>query len=170
MMRAVPFDMVDRGLDIVDDFDGNYGVEVLGTPIFFGYRFDPFVDGQCRLVAADFAAGRDEHFNQRLELAASAGAVDQERFGGTADAGTPHFRIEHDFLGHLEGGRLVDVDMADTFEVREYRHACFRLHPRHEVFAAPRHDHVDIAVEAGQHEAHRRAVTSRHKLDRRLRQ
>src|SRR4029079_1936479 len=158
MMRTITFYVVDRALDVVDDFDGNYGVEILGAPIVFGCRLHPLVDRQRRLVAADFASGSDKHFNQWLELAARSGAVDEERFGRAADAGAPHFRVEHDFLGHIERSCLVNKDVADTFEVREYRHARFRLHPRHETFAAPGHDHVNIAVETGEHEADGRAV------------
>ena len=51
-------------------------------------------------------------------------------------------------LGHVERGRLVDIDMADAFQMREHRHPRFRLHARDQAFAAARHDDVDIAVEA----------------------
>src|SRR4029079_15610139 len=108
-MRPVPVDVVDRSLDIVDDFDGNYGVEVLAAPIVVSCRLDPFVDGTRRVVAANVAAGRDEHFNQRLKLAAGTGTVDQERFGGPADAGTPHFRNKQQFLGTFERGSSVYI-------------------------------------------------------------
>ena len=59
-----------------------------------------------------------------------------------------------------------DVDVADAVEMREDRHARLVLHARHEALAAARHDHVDVAVEARQHRADRRAVAGRHKVDR----
>ncbi len=30
------------------------------------------------------------------------GAVDQQSFGGSADAGAAHFGVEHDLFGHVE--------------------------------------------------------------------
>ena len=63
-----------------------------------------------------------------------------------------------------------DIDMADALEMREDRHPRLLLHARDEALAAARHDHVDIAVEARQHGADRRAVAGRHELDRVRRQ
>ena len=63
---------------------------------------------------------------------------------------------------------LVDIDMADAFEMREHRHARFLLHARDEALAAARHDHVDCAVKPVEHHAHRRAIGGRHELDRRF--
>ena len=45
-------------------------------------------------------------------------------------------------------GGLVDIDVADAFEMREHRHARLGLHARDQALAAARHDHVDRAVEA----------------------
>ena len=71
-------------------------------------------------------------------------------------------------LRHVELGRLVDVDVADAFEMREHRHPRLRLHARDQALAAARHDDVDRAVEARQHHADRGAVARRHQLDRGL--
>ena len=60
--------------------------------------------------------------------------------------------------------------MTNAFEVREYRHASLRLNPRHQTFAASRHDDVDIAIEPCQHLADGGAVAGRHELDGGLRQ
>ena len=56
--------------------------------------------------------------------------------------------------------------MADAFEMREDRNPRFVLHARDQTFSAARHDHIDIAAEAGQHLADRRAVANGHQLDR----
>jgi len=96
------------------------------------------------------------------------GRVDQQRFGRAANAGAPHFRIEHDVARHIEIGVTVDIDVADAFEMGEDRHARLVLHAGNEALAAARHDHVEIAVEPAQHFADGGAVGNRHQLDRRL--
>ena len=93
-------------------------------------------------------------------------AVDQQRLGRAADAGAPHLGVEHDRLRHVELGRLVHVDVANAFEMREHRHARLRLHARDQALAAARHDDVDGAVEPGEHHPDRGAVARRHQLDR----
>ncbi len=105
-----------------------------------------------------------------LRCVAAQRAIDQQGFRCAADAGAPHFGVENDFLGHVERGRPVDEDVADTFKVREYRHPRFCLNARDQAFAAARHDDVDVAVEAGEHQADGRAVAGRDELNRRFRQ
>ena len=68
-------------------------------------------------------------------------------------------------LRHLQVGAAVDVGVADAFQVREHRHARLLLHARHQALAAARHDHVDGAVEALQHQPHGLAVGGGHELD-----
>ena len=97
-------------------------------------------------------------------------AIDQQRLGGAADAGAAHLGVEHDRLRHVERRGLVDIDVADAFEMREHRHPRFLLHARDQALAAARHDHVDGAVEAGEHHPDRGAVARRHQLDRVRRQ
>ena len=92
------------------------------------------------------------------------GAVDQQRLGRAADAGAAHLRVQHDLLRHREVGGLVDIDVHDAFEMREHRHARLGLHTGDQALAAARHDHVDIAVEPGEHQADGGAVARRHQL------
>ena len=63
-------------------------------------------------------------------------------------------------------GGLVDIDVADAFEMREHRHARLLLHARDQALAAARHDDVDAAVEAFEHHADGGAVARRHQRDR----
>ena len=65
---------------------------------------------------------------------------------------------------------MIDIDVVDAFEMREYRHARFGLDARDQALAAARHDHIDGAVQSAQQQAHRGAVTGRHQRDRSLRQ
>ena len=53
-------------------------------------------------------------------------------------------------------------------EVGEDRHPRLRLDAGDEARPAARHDHVEVAVEAGEHGAHGGAVARRHQADRRL--
>jgi hypothetical protein len=96
----------------------------------------------------------------------SAIAVDQQAFGGAADAGAPGLGVQHHAarLGGIGGG--IDIDVADAFEMGEYRHPGLGLHQPDQPLAAARHDHVDMFVHA-QHGGHRGAVARGHQLDRR---
>src|SRR5215472_16773811 len=100
MMRAIALDMRDRGIDAIDHPGGENGVEIFGAPVLLGRRLDAPIHRLHRGVATDLAAGIEQHGNQRPEQFAGAGAIDQQRLGGAADAGAAHFGVEHDRLGH----------------------------------------------------------------------
>ena len=117
-------------------------------------------------IAAHLAAGVEQHVDQRLQMRRRRRAIDQQGLGRAADAGAAHLGVQHDGLGHVERGRLVDIDVADAFEMREHRHARFGLHARDQALAAARHDDVDGAVEPCEHHADRGAVARRHQRDR----
>ena len=125
----------------------------------------PAIDGLDRGIAANLAAGVEQHGHQRLEELCGAGAIDQQSLGRAAYAGAAHLGIEHDRFGHAELGLAVDIDMADAFEVSEHRHARLGLHPADQILAAARHDHVDGAIEAGQHHADRFTIAGRDERD-----
>ena len=55
--------------------------------------------------------------------------------------------------------------MHDAFQMREHRNARFMLHARDKAFAAARHDHVYVSVQARKHGAHGGAVVGRHERD-----
>ena len=93
------------------------------------------------------------------------GAVDKQCFRGAADAGAAQLCVAHDGSGHVEIGGAIDIDVHDAFEMREDRHARFVLHARHEALATPRHDDVEITLQAFQQFADGGAVAHRHALD-----
>ena len=97
-------------------------------------------------------------------------AVDQDRLGRAADTRAPHLGIDDDGARLREIGFLVDIDVADAFEMREHRHARFLLHACDEAFAAARNDEVDSAVEAFEHLADGRAIRRADQLDGSFRQ
>ena len=60
--------------------------------------------------------------------------------------------------------------MANAFKVSEDGHARLSLHAADQTFAAARYDHVDGAIEPGEHHAHGLAFAGRNQRDRGLRQ
>ena len=166
MMRAIAFDMRDRGVDAIDHPRGDNGIQIFGAPILLGRGFDAPVHRLHRRVAADLAAGVEQHGDQRLEQPVAASAIDQQRLGGAAYAGAAHFGVEHDRLRHRELGLGIDVDVANAFEMREHRHPRFGLHAANQIFPAARHDDIDSPIEARKHHPDRLAVASGNQRDR----
>ena len=121
-------------------------------------------------IASYFAACLDQHLDQCFEDERRRSAIHEQGLSRAANAGPAHLGVEHDLLRHGEVGRRVHVDMADAFEMGEDRHPRLFLHARHEALAAARHDDVDSAAEAAEHQPDRLPVDGRHELDRRFRQ
>ena len=92
-------------------------------------------------------------------------AVDQQRLGRSANAGAAHFGVQHQRARFGEIGLRVHIGVADAFEMREHRHARFRLHARDQTSAAARHDQIDGAGEPGENHAHRGAIDRRDHLN-----
>ena len=87
VVRTVIMNMRDRFVDAVDD---------LAAMVASSYSVSQsaaaagFTRGSVRCTAsspAHLAAGVDQHLDQRLEGGRCTGAVDQQGFGGAADAG-----------------------------------------------------------------------------------
>ena len=93
------------------------------------------------------------------------GPVDENGFGRAAHTGAPHLGVEHDRFRHGERCGLVDIDMADAFEMAEDRHAGFLLDAGDEALAAARHDEIDGALEPAKQETDGIAIHGRHHLD-----
>src|SRR5665213_390108 len=144
VVRTVVVNMRDRFVEPVDDFGGDDCILVFGIPVFVGSRLHPDIGALHGGVAAYLATGIDQHLDQRLEMGCSPGAIDQQSFGGAADPGTPHLGVQHDRLRHFELGGMIDIDVVDALQMREYRHPRFGLDAGHQALAAARHD--DVAV------------------------
>ena len=162
--------MRDRLVDAVDHLGGDDRVLIFGVPVFVGGGLHP---ASARCTAASPRTSQPASISistSGLRLRRRAGAIDQQGLGGAADAGAAHLGVQHDRLGHLEIGGVIDIDVVDAFEMREHRHARFGLDARDQALAAARHDHVDAAVQSGQQQADRGAVARRHQRDRGFRQ
>ena len=79
------------------------------------------------------------------------GFVEQQCFGGAANAGAAHLGVDHHFLGHGWVRCFVNIDVADAFKVTENRDAGFVLNPGNQTFAAAWNDDVDGATQTFEH-------------------
>src|SRR5437588_7171250 len=93
VVRTVVMNMRDRLIDAVDNSSRDDGIFIFGVPVFLGGGLHPAISALHGLVAAHLATGIDQHFDQRLEAPCSAGAIDKQGLGRTADAGTTHFGV-----------------------------------------------------------------------------
>ena len=96
-------------------------------------------------------------------------AIDQQALRRPANSRAPGLRVHHDAPRLFDVSRLVDVDVADAFEMGEDRHPRLCLHAAHQPLAAARNDHVHI-IRRRQHRADKGAVPRRRDLDRIFRQ
>ena len=158
--------MIDGATDAIDDSNGDDRVEIFGTPVLIGRCLEAWNDAEHCGRGSDFATGLRQRFDQRLQMGGDCRTVDQQGFGRAADAGPPHLGVDDNLLRHVEIGRAVDIDMAQTLEMGEDRHAGFLLDARNEAFAATRNDHVDRSIEPGKKRTHGGAIGGRHELDR----
>ena len=94
----------------------------------------------------------------------------QERLGRAADARAPHLGVDDDLERLVEIRRAVDVDMHNSLEMGEHRHARLALNPLDQALSAARHDHVKRAAKALQHLADGFARGEGGARNRRLRQ
>ena len=65
----------------------------------------------------------------RRQIRRRDGAVDEQGFGRTADAGAPHLGVEHDAPGFVHVGGTIDVGVAQPFEMGDNRDAALALYP-----------------------------------------
>ncbi len=96
-------------------------------------------------IPVDESVSAEPHTPVRRSLALTAMRLAISRFGG-----------------------LVDIDVADALQMREHRHARFLLHTLDEALAPARHDDVDRAIEASEHQANGLAIGDGHDLDARF--
>jgi hypothetical protein len=164
--RSVALDMSHCGREIIHDLHSNDRIKILGGPILLGGWLRTFVYGHRRRVAADLAAGVNQHGNEGFQVGSHAGAIDKQGLRRAAHARPPHFGVQDNSLGHLERGRAMDENVTNALKVREYRHARFRLDASHQALSATGHNDIDVSIQTLQHQANCRPVPGRDKLYR----
>ena len=171
VVRAVMLDVRDRAVDAVDHLGGDdrrRDIRSTSPPRSPASRAD-----RPRCVASSPRTSQPASSSMATSGLRCVDAAARSTSSVSAAPQTPVRRIlalsTIDFA-MSSVGRLVDIDVADAFEMREHRHARLRLHAGDETLAAARHDHVDGAVETREHQPDGGAVARRHELDRGVRQ
>lgn len=150
VVRAVLFDVAERGVERVDDADGEDQAGVLGVPFVVGDEIDGD-GGQKRLgagVAANLHGFLFECVDERRQDGGGNGCVDQYGFDRVADGGVLGLAVDDNAVDDVGIGGLVDVDVTDTVGVAENRDECVALDVLHEGVGAARNDQVDEVVHA----------------------
>ncbi len=165
VVRGIVLDMGDGFVHIGNDFHGNDRVFIFGAPVLFGGRpgrGDHLADG---VVAADFAALFDQRVDDGLEVGRDDFLVDEQGFGGAADAGAAHLGVGDHADSDIEIGAFVDIDVDQPFEMGKDRDAGLGLDAAHQALAAAGDDNVDGATKALEHFSHGRSICRWDDLD-----
>ena len=170
VVGAVSLDMVDRRVETVDDADRDDRVEIFRAPVLFARRRHPRIGLTRRRIAAHGAAGLDQRVDQLPQQERGDRAMHEQGFGCAADPGSPHLGVDDDPQRLVEIHGTIDVDMHDAFEMGEHRHPRLTLNALDQALSSARHDHVERAVEALKHLAHRLAGGEGRACNRSLRQ
>ena len=138
-------DMGECSLNPIDDGDGEDGVQPFGIEVARGRRVHARHDGAGARVGAEAAAGGGEVGGEQGQQGRRDGGVDQQGFGGAADAGAAQLGVGEHGAGHRRVGGGVDIGVAQPLGMGEHGDAGFGLHPFDQGFAAARDDEVDLA-------------------------
>ena len=146
MLAAVAGDVGQRAVHPIHHGDGQGGVEPFGAEVGLGRRGQVRQDGAGAGVGAEAAAQGGEVRDQQGQQGGGAGGVDQQRFGGAADAGAAHLGVGEHGAGHGRVGGGVDVGVAQALGMGEDGHAGVALHPVHQGAPAAGDHEVDQAA------------------------
>ena len=169
MRGTVVVDVINGLLQAIHDADIEDVIVVFGEPVLLGCRLQ--VAG-CRLENfARRAVGAELHLFLREaavddgEKFFGHGLINEEGFHRVANGRPLTLGVDHDFLGHLQVGLGLDIDMADTFVVFEDRNFRALGDGANEALATARHAEVDVLPQREQF-PDGFAVGRRHNLDR----
>ena len=118
VLRSVARDVGDRLVEAVDGFHRDDGIEKFAAIVVGDGGLDARIDGDGRGVATDLAAGIEQRLDERRQEVRVRTTIDEQAFGGAADAGPPQLAVEDERNGDIEVGAAVDVGVAYAFEVR----------------------------------------------------
>jgi hypothetical protein len=165
---AVPADVPDGVVEVVDDADGQDQIEIFRVPVRLGGRGG--LRDQCAraLAATQLHPRIDEPTRHGGEEPRSHLAMDEQRLERVAHARSLGLGIQREADRHVEVGRGVHEEMDEPLVVLEHGHARCLVDPAHEVLASARDDEVDESVQL-QERAHGGAVGRVDELDRRRR-
>ena len=162
VVRSMRGDMRHGPGNAIHKASGADGIEIFGVPIIVGCGHDARVKRHHLGGAAHFAAGIGQRLDDFCRIPKAA--VDQQRFGGAANAGPPHFGVHDQGCRFVRISRFVDIAVVDPVEMREHRNTGLCLDAGDQRLAATRDDDVDQAMGL-QHGANGGPVLCGDKLD-----
>ncbi len=164
VLAAVAADVVDGLIHPVDQFRCDDHVEELAAEVV-RLCLDGPGDLQKFALGPDFDTGFQQVLDQHGPVLGVELPVDQQAFGGPADAGAAGLGVQDHAAGLVEVGVAVGVDVADSFEMGKNRDARLALDEADKAAASPGDDDVDV-LRGLQHRRHHLAVAGGHELDR----
>lgn len=117
--------MADGLIDGVDDTDVEDEIEVFGVKVLFGYGDTAGSESEAIGAAAELDVELVECIGEGWPEEWCGFAVNEECFGGIANAGPLAFAVDDDVAGRVFIGGLVDEDMANAVKVFDDGHGCF---------------------------------------------
>src|SRR5262245_29419609 len=145
MLRAEAANMLDR---LGNPFNRPYrhnSIEIFRAPIGRVRRKDARIKASDFRTATNLATGFKQTLDDGLTTRHS-GAVDEDGFGGSANARAAHLAVHANRRGLGHVGVLMDINMANSFKVTQDRDARLALHAGDERFAAARYKNVNRAI------------------------
>ena len=138
VVRAVVGDVIDGTVDTIHQSGGDDRIEIFGRPVFLVGQFGSRQQGLDFFRAPDQAARLAQRLQKPICQRGRVGdsPVDQQRLCGAANAGAAHLGVDGDGFSLRGIGVLVDIDMANAFQMGEDRHTGFGLDTADKAFAA----------------------------------
>lgn len=140
VVRAVGVDVLDRGIDVIDDFDREDFFQILGRPIFLGGGDEVGQDGEAVFAASELNPFFTEDGGDFGEKLVGDRFLDQQGFERVADTGFLDLGIQGQGDRHVLIGFIGNVDVANAIVVLDDRHPRERNNRFNEALATAGND------------------------------
>ena len=146
VLRGVCADVLERGIQVVDDTDGDVEAQVLRCPVLRCGRDYSF--GSCRHVDVTVHghAGCVESRHQVGNEPVSGTTVHQHRLHSVTDARPLCLGVDDDIQCPIGARALIENDVNESGSGLDDRHGRFGNNRLDELGTAPRHEHIDQAT------------------------
>ena len=144
-MGGVPTDVLDRGIQIIDDTHTEVERHVFGAPVVVGRGDRSGKKLTSALITVDDDSGSGEFVENWRNQPFCRRRMHQKSFHGVADARALDLRVVHDIHRPLLVGAFVEKHVHDPGPCLDYRHRRLTHDSGDEVGAPPRDENVDQA-------------------------
>ena len=158
-------DVLDGGVESVDDPNRHDVVEVFRVPVDVGRRPGVGHEGPRTVVPPHLHPRLAQPRGRSRQESGGHRRVHEERFHGVAHAHALSLRVDGEGRGHVEVGARIHIDVTEALVMLEDGYGGALGDQPHELLAATRDDEVDQAVER-EHGHDRRAIGGVHDLHR----